>query len=76
VLSQLGSKKKVPSLIYVTHHIEEILPLFKKTVVLKDGKILLNGSTRAVLQDSVLKKLYGVDVELIRRKGRFWPVMG
>jgi iron complex transport system ATP-binding protein len=75
-LSQLGSKKKVPSLIYVTHHIEEILPLFKKTVVLKDGKILLNGSTRAVLQDSVLKKLYGVDVELIRRKGRFWPVMG
>ena len=75
-LSEFGAQKKDPSMIYVTHHIEEILPLFKKTLVLKAGKILSGGSTHAVLKDSVLEELYGVKVELISRKGRFWPVLG
>ena len=74
-LSRLGAQKNVPSFIYVTHHVEEILPLFEKTLVLKAGKILHAGSTRAVLKESVLEELYGIRVEIIRRKGRFWPVM-
>jgi iron complex transport system ATP-binding protein len=71
----LGKQKKIPSLIYVTHHIEEILPLFAKTLVLKEGRVLHSGATRAVLKRNVLEELYGVPLEIIKKKGRCWPIM-
>jgi iron complex transport system ATP-binding protein len=75
-LAILGRQKNIPALIYVTHHIEEILPLFRKTLVLRQGKIIHQGATRAVLQESVLKELYGVSIKMIEKHGRFWPIVG
>jgi iron complex transport system ATP-binding protein len=60
----------------VTHHIEEILPLFAKTLVLHHGRVLHAGTTRAVLDKTILRELYGAPISLIRKKGRFWPVIG
>jgi iron complex transport system ATP-binding protein len=74
-LSELGKQKKIPSLIYVTHHIEEILPLFGKTLVLRDGKITHVGDTSKVLQRDVLQKLYGVALTVKKKKGRYWPTV-
>jgi iron complex transport system ATP-binding protein len=74
-LRQLGQQKRVPALIYVTHHIEEILPGFRHTLVLREGKILYVGLTSGVLRHKVLKDLYGVDFTLMKRNGRYWPVM-
>jgi iron complex transport system ATP-binding protein len=74
-LRKLGAQKKIPALIYVTHHIEEILPLFRRTLVLRDGKVIHAGATRRVLTHHVLKDLYGVPLAVIRRKGRYWPVV-
>jgi iron complex transport system ATP-binding protein len=65
----------MPSLIYVTHHIEEILPLFAKTLVLRDGRVLHAGVTSAVLKDNLLNELYGVSLKVIRKDGRHWPVV-
>ena len=73
-LQKLGRQKKVPSLIYVTHHIEEILPLFKNTLVLKDGRVLDSGKTRAILKQGILEKLYGVSLSIMEKKGRYWPM--
>ena len=73
-LKTLGRRKRIPSLIYVTHHIEEILPLFKKTLVLHHGRMLYAGTTSAVLKGDVLEKLYGVALSIIRKKGRYWPM--
>jgi iron complex transport system ATP-binding protein len=42
-LRQLGKQKRVPALIYVTHHSEEILPVFRHTLVLRKGKVLYMG---------------------------------
>jgi iron complex transport system ATP-binding protein len=74
-LKTLGHQKSIPSLIYVTHHIEEILPFFGKTLVLRDGGVLYSGTTSAVLKGNVLKELYGVSLKIIRKKGRYWPVI-
>jgi iron complex transport system ATP-binding protein len=71
----IGRQKKIPSLIYVTHHVEEILPLFGKTLILKEGRVLYSGATRAVLKPDVLQELYGVSLQIIRKKGRHWPVI-
>ena len=73
-LRRVGAQKKIPSLIYVTHHIEEILPLFRKTLVLREGKVLYAGWTRRVLKANVLEQLYGARLALVRRKGRYWPI--
>jgi iron complex transport system ATP-binding protein len=74
-LTSLGRQKRIPALIYVTHHIEEILPLFGKTLVLRQGKIIHRGATRTVLDEKVLRELYGVRIGIIRKKGRYWPVL-
>jgi iron complex transport system ATP-binding protein len=74
-LRKVGRQKKFPALIYVTHHIEEILPLFRHTLVLRDGKILHAGQTRRVLQPDVLESLYGVSLTAVKRNGRYWPAV-
>ena len=74
-LQAVGKHKRIPSLIYVTHHVEEILPLFGKTLILKEGRVLYSGATRAVLKADVLRELYGVSLQIIKRKGRHWPVI-
>jgi iron complex transport system ATP-binding protein len=74
-LQRVGKQKRIPSLIYVTHHIEEILPLFGRTLVLREGRVLHSGATGAVLKPSVLEELYGVPLSLIKRRGRYWPIV-
>jgi iron complex transport system ATP-binding protein len=73
-LLSLGRKGDLPALVYVTHHPEEILPIFNRTLVLSKGKVAAKGETGAILTAPTLKRLYGVSVELMKRNGRYWPV--
>ena len=73
-LRRLSGLKRVPALIYVTHHIEEILPMFRRTLVLRHGRILYAGKTGDVLKPTVLQELYRAPMSLLKRGGRFWPV--
>lgn len=72
-LHALGRQKKIPALIFVTHHVEEILPLFKKTLILRSGRVLHAGPTPRVLRSRVLDELYNISFTLVKRKGRYWP---
>lgn len=74
-LQKVGRQEKVPSLIYVTHHIEEILPLFKKILILKDGEVLETGNAGTVLKKHTLEKLYNVSLSITKKKGRYWPIV-
>jgi iron complex transport system ATP-binding protein len=74
-LEELGRRRRVPALIYITHHVEEILPIFKKTLVLKDGKVLDSGKTSTILKRDVLERLYNVSLTLTQKKGRYWPII-
>ncbi|HXG51539.1 MAG TPA: ATP-binding cassette domain-containing protein [candidate division Zixibacteria bacterium] len=75
-LQKLAREKRFPSLLYVTHHVEEILPLFRKTLVLKDGMVLYAGPTPDALTPAVLERIYGVSLRVIRAGGRYWPIVG
>jgi iron complex transport system ATP-binding protein len=74
-LQALGKRRQIPSLIYVTHHLEEILPMFRKTLIIKEGRILSAGNTRRVMKPDLLEELYGVSLIIIKRKGRYWPIV-
>lgn len=73
-LQTLGGQKNAPSLIYVTHHIEEIMPIFKKTLVIKNGQIIACGKTGDIIKPDILADLYGISLKIIKKKGRFWPI--
>ncbi len=73
-LENLGRQKKVPALVYVTHHIEEILPMFKNLLILKRGRALAAGKTESLLRKETLKKLYGVDFDIVKKQKRHWPI--
>jgi len=72
-LRQLGRQPRIPSLIFVTHHVEEILPQFHRTLVLKDGRAIYAGATRKVLTSGLLEELYGISLRIVKSGGRYWP---
>jgi iron complex transport system ATP-binding protein len=72
-LTSIEGNGVFPSLVYVTHHVEEILPMFKKTLLLKEGKIIRSGNTSDVLTSPTLRQLYDVSLKLVKKNGRYWP---
>jgi len=73
-LSPLAEKGDLPALVYVTHHPEEILPAFTRALVIKEGRVVARGATDVTLSSTMLNDLYGVSVQLMKKKGRYWPV--
>lgn len=66
-----------PAVILVTHHVEEILPAFARTLVLRDGRALASGPTADVLTPALFEALYGTRLERLERAGgRVWPIWG
>lgn len=58
----------------MTHHIEEILPLFKKTLIIKEGRVVASGKTEAIINAQTIEELYGVSLKVIKSNGRYWPI--
>ncbi len=59
------------TLLLVTHHIEEILPEIQRVILLKAGRVFLDGPKAEVLTTEHLSTLYGTPVTLQQRQGYF-----
>lgn len=65
------------TLIFITQRIEEIMPVFKYGMALKNGTIYKSGSTEEVLTEENLEQIFNIPVKLLKSdNGRFWPVVG
>lgn len=58
------------SIIYVTHHVEEILPEFNHIFLLKDGEKFLLGCTQEILSSQHLSDFFSIPVELMWKHKR------
>lgn len=58
------SKMKNLTIIYVTHYVEEIIPLFQKTLLLKNGHIFAKGATEEMFTDAMMQELLGYPVAI------------
>lgn len=65
-------KHKDINLIYVTHHIEEIMPSFTHVCLLEQGKILKKGWKEDVLTASNLEEAFHVPIVMEWFNGRPW----
>ena len=70
-LQRLARSKNAPSIVLVTHHVEEIMPAFSHVLVLKKGRAIASGPKRVVMQSKTLSDTFGGAVKLGDRNGRF-----
>lgn len=70
-LQRLGRGKNSPTLVLVTHHVEEIMPVFSHVLALKAGQVLAAGKKSAVLTAKLLAQAFEARVKLRRRAGRY-----
>eukprot|EP00828_Plagiopyla_frontata_P036255 TRINITY_DN47893_c0_g1_i1.p4 TRINITY_DN47893_c0_g1~~TRINITY_DN47893_c0_g1_i1.p4 ORF type:complete len:154 (-),score=4.16 TRINITY_DN47893_c0_g1_i1:172-633(-) len=65
-IQRIADEPGGPTMIYVSHHTEEILPCFKKLLLLKNGSIHKIGKTVDLLKEEVLNDFYEKPVQTIR----------
>jgi len=70
-LERLGHQKNSPTLVLVTHHVEEIMPIFSHVLMLRDGEVLAAGEKDKVLTASVLSKAFKAPMKLGKAQGRY-----
>jgi iron complex transport system ATP-binding protein len=69
-LQRLGRRKNSPTLVFVTHHVEEIMPVFSHVLILQTGRVLAAGRKSAVLTAKNLSAAFGVRLRLRRNRRR------
>ncbi|MCC7376619.1 MAG: ATP-binding cassette domain-containing protein [Verrucomicrobiales bacterium] len=69
-LSKLGSNPH-PTLVFVTHHVEEILPVFGRALLLREGRVIAAGRTREVLTSELFSRAFGTRIRLQRQRARW-----
>jgi iron complex transport system ATP-binding protein len=70
-IQRLGQHKNAPTLILVTHHVEEIMPVFSHVLVLRGGKVLAAGKKSVTLATKILSLTFGAEVRLRLKTGRY-----
>ena len=70
-LGSLAERIDAPSLVLVTHHIEEIPPFVTHLLALRDGAVVARGPIRDVLTDDAMSTTFGVPCRVERDQGRW-----
>jgi len=70
-LDRLGSQKRAPALVLVTHHVEEIVPAITHALILKSGRVLAAGEKKPVLTPARLTAAFGTPIRLGHKSGRY-----
>jgi iron complex transport system ATP-binding protein len=63
-------------LVYVTHHLEEVVPAFTHVLLLRTARVLAAGPKADVLTAENLSRAYNLPIELDNRHGRYWLRVG
>jgi iron complex transport system ATP-binding protein len=69
LVSSLARRRRGPSIVLVTHHVEEIVPEFTHVLLLRQGRVVGAGPVRQVLNSRRLSATFGASLQL-RRSGR------
>jgi iron complex transport system ATP-binding protein len=70
-LSVLAKGRSAPTLVLVTHHVEEIVPLFTHVLLLRAGKTLAAGTREEMLTSVRLSTTFGAPVAVHRAGSRY-----
>jgi len=69
VLRKLAAKGI--SILMVTHYLPDIIPEMRRVVLIREGRVVLDGPKEQVLDARALSGLFGVPVEVLERGGTY-----
>lgn len=72
LIQQIAIEPDGPTLIYVTHHVEEILSCFTYTMLMKEGRVFSAGKTADLLTEDRLSAFFEQEVLVQKIKDRTW----
>lgn len=72
-LQRLGENPAGPTLIFVTHHIEEIFPAVTRVLALKGGRAAACGAKEEVLTGATLSEIFSLPLAVETTHCRYWP---
>jgi iron complex transport system ATP-binding protein len=71
-LESMGREPGGPSMILVTHYLEEIMPAFNHVFLLKSGRCAAKGEKDRILRPDLLTQTFGIPIDAGRENGRYW----
>lgn len=70
-LERLAADPDAPTMLLVTHHVEEIAPGFTHALMLREGGVLASGTLERTLTAETLSAAFGIPVALTHAGGRY-----
>ncbi|MDO3410841.1 ABC transporter ATP-binding protein [Saccharibacillus sp. CPCC 101409] len=71
-IDALAAKPDAPTLLLVTHHAEEISPVFSHSLLIRRGRVFARGASGEVLTNEHLSDFFEMPVQVDWRGGRAW----
>jgi iron complex transport system ATP-binding protein len=59
------------SLLLVTHHIADVIPEIERVILIKDGRVVGDGSKKEMLTSARLSKLFGTKLRVTNHRGGY-----
>jgi iron complex transport system ATP-binding protein len=59
------------SILMVTHHLPDIIPEMRRVVLIRQGRVVMDGDKERVLEAGALSEVFGVPVEVLERGGYY-----
>jgi len=72
-VQQVLAMAEPPTVVMITHHVEELLPDTARLVLMQHGKVLAAGDPEQVVTPELLSRAFGCKVYVRRVHGRYWP---
>ncbi|MGB8166076.1 MAG: ABC transporter ATP-binding protein [Chthoniobacteraceae bacterium] len=70
-IERLGRRRNAPALILVTHHVDEIMPVFSHALLLREGRMLAAGEKKKALTSDFVSKTFDARLRLSTRNDRW-----
>ena len=70
-LERLGRRRGAPALVFVTHHVEEIVPVFTHALLLRGGRVVAGGEKSTILTSRNLSQTFDAPVALSAKLDRY-----
>ncbi|WP_087972305.1 ABC transporter ATP-binding protein [Oceanobacillus rekensis] len=74
-INRLATEENAPTIIFVTHHLEEITPVFTHTLLLRQGQVFDKGTSQDVLTSERLSRFFNRSVGVEWQNERPWMTL-
>ncbi len=62
------------NIVYVTHNLESILPKTNRVILIKEGKVLKDGSPYELINSTILSDLFNISIQVKEQEG-YWRML-